>query len=173
MTKYNPNLIRVVLNHYFCNLAFQSDDECLEYFETLNQAVEQDEDVEWCDLPDYIIWEPFQDTTPSDVIANMFNLYEDMFHSLDPAEQLFIDRSKIKELYRLKLQEFILSDEQVLNNIYDLTLDIVSNTLMSFNYDQVDFSPDNSELTYTYENPDSVQITAQLNLYTLTWNFYK
>lgn len=78
MEPYNPKIILIVLRHYFCNLDNMSDSEALSYFFIFIEKVNENEDVDWNELPDYLIWRTYSETAPTDVAENMLNLYEDI-----------------------------------------------------------------------------------------------
>ena len=84
MEPVNPKIILIVLRTYFCNLEFlTTDQDILKYYFTLLDYVNKDCDIDWQEIgDDYIIWRPFEHTTPCDIIYNMENLYNDIVKTL-------------------------------------------------------------------------------------------
>ena len=82
MKKLDYRIVSIVIGHYFCNVAHLVEDEVLEYYNTLISKVNKDSDIDWNELEDYIIWEPFENTSPSDVVDNMENLYDEISYLL-------------------------------------------------------------------------------------------
>lgn len=84
MEPLNPKIIAIVLRNYFCNISHLTEEEILKYYFTLRFLVNKDEDITWEEIgADYIIWEPFENTNPSDVIDNMEALYFDIISTLN------------------------------------------------------------------------------------------
>ena len=84
MEQINPKIIQIILRQYFCNLeSLVKDEDILNYYFTLIDYVNKDCDIDWQEIgDDYIIWRPFEHTTPCDIIYNMENLYNDIVKTL-------------------------------------------------------------------------------------------
>lgn len=82
MKKLDYRIVSIVLGHYFCNVADLAEEEVLSYYYNLDDAVNRDSDIDWDELEDYIIWEPFENTMPTYVVDNMKNLYDEISYLL-------------------------------------------------------------------------------------------
>lgn len=79
MTEYdNSEILRIALSQYFCNLEEESKGDYIKYFEMFKQSIDEDEDLWWDDLENYIIWEPFETSNPSSILENILSLYDDI-----------------------------------------------------------------------------------------------
>ena len=82
MKKLDYRIVSIVLNHYFCNVQDFNEDQILSYYNNLIDKVNKDCDIDWNELEDYIIWEPFENTMPTNVVDNMKNLYDEISYLL-------------------------------------------------------------------------------------------
>ena len=80
MKNLDYRIVAIILRHYFCNVPEFATDELstLNYYQKLIDKVNADCHIDWKDLEDFIIWEPFENTSPSDVVDNMIDLYEEI-----------------------------------------------------------------------------------------------
>lgn len=85
MKQINPKIIKIILKHYFCNIQhLTSNEDILKYYFTLLDYVQKDSDISWEEIgSEYIIWRPFENTNPCDVIDNMEDLYKSIQEDLN------------------------------------------------------------------------------------------
>ena len=82
MKKLDYRIVSIVLRHYFCNVQDFNEDQILSYYDNLIDKVNEDCDINWNELEDYIIWEPFENTMPTHVVDNMKSLYDEISYLL-------------------------------------------------------------------------------------------
>lgn len=82
MKKLDYRIVSIVLKHYFCNVEHITEDQILSYYNNLIDKVNEDCDIDWNVLEDYVIWEPFENTMPINVVDNMKNLYDEISYLL-------------------------------------------------------------------------------------------
>ena len=85
MEPYNPQIIAIVIQHFFCNVESFSEEEYLSYYFKFMSIVSKDAYVYWADnsLDDYIIWKPFEHMEPSVIVVLMQNLYTGILEGLN------------------------------------------------------------------------------------------
>lgn len=82
MKKLDYRIVSIVLRHYFCNVQDFNEDQILNYYNNLIDKVNKDSDIDWSDLEEYLIWEPFENTMPTYVVDNMKDLYDEISYLL-------------------------------------------------------------------------------------------
>lgn len=82
MKKLDYRIVSIVLRHYFCNVQDFNEDQILNYYNNLIDKVNKDSDIDWSDLEEYFIWEPFENTMPTYVVDNMKDLYDEISYLL-------------------------------------------------------------------------------------------
>lgn len=82
MKKLDYRIVSIVLKHYFCNVQDFNEDQILNYYNNLIDKVNKDSDIDWSDLEEYLIWEPFENTMPTYVVDNMKDLYDEISYLL-------------------------------------------------------------------------------------------
>mgnify|MGYP003489258203 CR=1 FL=1 len=85
MSRLNYKILAIVLKHYFCNIGNYAWDEdtTISYYNTFIDKINGDCDIGWDELEDYLIWQPFENTSPTYVADNMQSLYYDIVLLLD------------------------------------------------------------------------------------------
>ena len=80
MKDLDYKIVNILLRHYFCNVCEFAVDELstLNYYQKLIDKVNADCDIDWNDLEDFVIWEPFENTSPSYIVDNMMDLYKEI-----------------------------------------------------------------------------------------------
>lgn len=94
----NTRLLRVAYSQYFCNISNISDEDLLNIHYIVNEKLSQDEDIEfWEDLhKDLIIWQPFENVIPSNIMDNIKNLIQNIEVFLLPDPNLYVTVNKIE-----------------------------------------------------------------------------
>lgn len=110
MEPINAKIIAIILRNYFCNINhLTSDEDILKYYFTLVDLVNKDVDITWEEVgSDYIIWQPFENTCPSNIIDNMESLYFDIVNTLN------------------------LSSPNIVINPYDISSEIAEDLVVSY-----------------------------------------
>lgn len=128
----NIKLLRVAYNHYFCNMPVISDEDLLNIHYIVTEKLNKDEDIEnWEDLhKDLLIWGPFVDAMPSDVIDNIENLMSDIEMNLLPDPEIFaiVSRHKLADsLANEKIIEQHIENVQIIyNDFYKEAIDLIN-----------------------------------------------
>ena len=80
MKDLDYKIVNILLRHYFCNVSEFAIDKIstLNYYQKLIDKVNANCDIDWKELEDFVIWGPFENTSPSDVVDNMIDLYEEI-----------------------------------------------------------------------------------------------
>ena len=94
----NIKVLRVAYNQYFCNMSIITDEDLLNIHYIVNEKLSKDEDIDsWEDLhKDLLIWQPFENAPPSDIIDNIDALIADINENLLPDSQSFITINKLE-----------------------------------------------------------------------------
>lgn len=80
MKDLDYKIVNILLRHYFCNVSEFAIDKIstLNYYQKLIDKVNANCDIDWKELEDFVIWEPFEKTSPSHVVDNMMDLYKEI-----------------------------------------------------------------------------------------------
>ena len=80
MEDLDYKIVNILLRHYFCNVSEFAIDKIstLNYYQKLIDKVNANCDIDWKELKDFAIWEPFENTSPSHIVDNMMDLYKEI-----------------------------------------------------------------------------------------------
>ena len=80
MKDLDYKIVNILLRHYFCNVSEFAIDKIstLNYYQKLIDKVNANCDIDWKELKDFAIWEPFENTSPSHIVDNMMDLYKEI-----------------------------------------------------------------------------------------------
>lgn len=84
MEEYNHKILLIVLKHFFCDIeTLHGSENILKYYFKFIEEISNNADISWNELNDYLIWEPFENYYPSQVLSLMEDMYFEIFETLN------------------------------------------------------------------------------------------
>lgn len=83
MEQYNYKILSIVLRHFFSDIeGLTIEEDVISYYFKFVDLVSSNEES-WDNFEDYLIWEPFENYYPKQILALMEDMYFDIQHTLE------------------------------------------------------------------------------------------